>query len=197
MNIKKDYRKVDGEYKATVVVETDNAGGTIGFKVTDVESTAKNLNVDNYSPYTYEVVEYAGAEVTVQIKGSNKDYNYEEGESYEIAKLKVKAGESAVLVKGFTLLNTADLDMKDYLDGVTVTADSEKIGAKATANKTDELVVTFDKDYELDINKSATFAVSASFKDFDDYGRAVAYYIEDTGKVNIVEKKNGTRATIT
>jgi hypothetical protein len=36
------------------------------------------LNLDNYSPYTYEVVDYKGAEVTVTIKGTNKDYNYEE-----------------------------------------------------------------------------------------------------------------------
>ena len=112
LNIKKDYRKVDGEFKATVVVTTSGAAGTIGFKVTDVESTAKNLNLDNYNPYTYEVVDYKAAAVTVTMKGNAKDYNYEEGESYEVAKLKIKADGNAVLVKGFTLKNASGLDMQ-------------------------------------------------------------------------------------
>ena len=63
LSIKKDYRKVDGTYTATVVVETKGASlGTIGFKVTDADSTAKNLNVDNYNPYTYEIIDYTGSE---------------------------------------------------------------------------------------------------------------------------------------
>jgi hypothetical protein len=197
LNIKKDYRKVDGSFKATIVVTTSGAAGTIGFKVTDVESTAKNLNLDNYKPYTYEVVDYKGAEVTVTIKGNAKDYNYEEGESYEVAKLKIKAGGNAVLVKGFTLKNASGLDMQKYLDGVTVLADGEEISATATANKSDELVVSFKKDYEIAMNKSATFAVNATFADFDDYGETLAYYLEKTSSINVVESKNGTRTTVT
>ena len=197
LNIKKDYRKVNGEFKATIVVSTSGAAGTIGFKVTDVESTAKNLNLDNYSPYTYEVVDYAGAEVTVTIKGTAKDYNYEEGESYEVAKLKLKAGNNAILVKGFTLKNNWKLDMQKFLDKAVVKADSEEIKATVTANKDDELVVSFAKDYEIAMNKSATFAVNATFADFDDYGETVAYYVEKSSSVNVVESKNGTRTTVT
>ena len=197
LNIKKDYRKVDGSFKATIVVTTSGAAGTIGFKVTDVESTAKNLNLDNYKPYTYEVVDYKGAEVTVTIKGNAKEYNYEEGESYEVAKLKIKAWGNAVLVKGITLKNASGLDMQKYLDGVTVLADGEEISATATANKSDELVVSFKKDYEIAMNKSATFAVNATFADFDDYGGTLDYYVEKSSSINVIESKNGTRTTVT
>ena len=197
LNIKKDYRKVDGEFKATIVVSTSGAAGTIGFKVADVESTAKNLNLDNYSPYTYEVVDYAGAEVTVTMKGTAKDYNYEEGESYEVAKLKLKAGNNTILVKGFTLKNNWKLDMQKFLDKAVVKADSEEISATVSANKDDELVVSFAKDYEIAMNKSATFAVNATFADFDDYGETVAYYVEKSSSINVVESKNGTRTTVT
>jgi hypothetical protein len=33
------------------------------------------------------------------MKGTPKTYNYEEGESYEIARVKVSAGDNAVLVR--------------------------------------------------------------------------------------------------
>ena len=70
LSIKKDYRNVDGTYTATVVARLtgSNAGGTIGFKVIDADSSAKNLNLDDYTPYTYEMVSYSGATVTVDIR---------------------------------------------------------------------------------------------------------------------------------
>ena len=196
LNIKKDYRKVDGDFEATVVVTTSGAAGTIGFKVTDVESTAKNLNLDDYNPYTYEVVEYVGSTVTVELKGSNKTYNYEDWESYEVARLKVSAGDNAVLIKGFTLTNAGKVDMKESLDELTVKADSKEIKAKASVNKDDELVVSFNEDVLIDINKKVTFVLEASFKDFDDYGESVEYYIAEEGDFNAVEKKNGTRVNL-
>jgi len=196
LNLKKDYRKVDGEFEATVVVTTSGAAGTIGFKVTDVESTAKNLNLDDYNPYTYEVVEYKGSEVAIELKGSNKTYNYEEGESYEVARVKVSAWDAAVLVKGMTLTNDGKVDMKESLDELTVKVDSKEVKAKASVNKDDELVITFNEDVEIDINKKATFILEASFKDFDDYGESVKYYIADTADFNAIEKKNGTRVTL-
>jgi hypothetical protein len=197
LSIKKDYRNVDGEYIATIVVNTANAGGTIGFKVVDVDSTAKNLNVDNYTPYTYEVVDYTGSAVKVELKGSDKDYNYEDGNSYEIARLKVAATNKDIVVKGFTLTNKADkaLDMKEFLDELTVTVDSKDVKANYSVNKDDELVVTFKEDVEIAMNKSALFVLSASFKDFDGYGDAVKYYIADESDFNAVEKKNETRVT--
>ena len=204
LSIKKDYRKVDGTYTATVVVETKGASlGTIGFKVTDADSTAKNLNVDNYNPYTYEIIDYTGSEVTVNIKWSNKNYNYEEGKSYEIARLQIKATNKDILVNGFTLTNDVKgltdvraLDMKEFLDDLTVVVNSKEIKAKATVNKDDELVVTFNESVEVAMNKTALFVLSASFKDFDAYGDSVRYYVAESADINAVEKKNTTRVTL-
>jgi hypothetical protein len=47
------------------------------------------------------------------------------------------------------------------------------------------------------MNKKATFVLSASFKDFDDYGESVQYYVDEDADFNAVEKKNGTRVEIT
>ena len=107
LNLKKGYRTVDGNFYATVVVKLDGeakAGSTIGFKVVDVESTAENVDLRDYSPYTYDTVVYNGSRVVLTAKGTEKSYNYEAGESYEISRFKVKAADSsALLVKGFTL----------------------------------------------------------------------------------------------
>lgn len=196
LSLKKGYRTVDGTLEATLVVTTSGAAGTMWFKVTDVDSTAANLNLKDYSPNIYDVVDYAGKTVYVEIKGTDKDYNYEEGKSYEVARLKLKAGENAVLVKGFTLTNDGKLDMGEFLDELTVTAEGKEVkGLKYSVNKDDELVISFD-DVTIDINKNATFVISASFKEFDDYGETVAYYVAETADVNAVEKKNGTRVQL-
>ena len=199
LSIKKDYRSVDGTYVATVVAKLtgNNVGGTIGFKVIDAESSAKNLNLDDYTPYTYDMVQYSGSTVTVDIKGtSGKNYNYVEGESYEIARLKVKAGSSIIYLKGFTLTNDGTLDMGEFLDKLTVKVDGKDVeGLKYSVNKDDQLVISFDE-MTIDMNKSALFVISASLKDFDDYGDAVAYYLEEESDINAVEKKTGARLTV-
>ncbi len=199
LSIKKDYRSVDGTFVATVVAKLtgSNVGGTIGFKVIDAESSAKNLNLDDYTPYTYDMVQYSGNTVTVDIKGTDgKNYNYEEWNSYEIARLKVKAGWSIIYLKGFTLTNDGTLDMADFLDKLTVKADGKDVeGLKFSVNKDDQLVITFD-DMTIDMNKSALFVISASFKDFDDYGKTVAYYLEKDSDINAVEKKTWARLTV-
>ena len=79
--------------------------------------------------------------------------------------------------------------MAEFLDKLTVTVDSKEIKAKASVNKDDELIVSFD-DVEVAMNKTALFVLSASFKDFDGYGDAVQYYVADSSHVNAVEKKN-------
>jgi hypothetical protein len=80
LKIKKEYRDMEESNALTIVLRTTNtakAGGTIGFKVTDVDASAKNLDLSDYNPYTYDLVEYNGAEVTVSVKGNDKTYNYE------------------------------------------------------------------------------------------------------------------------
>ena len=196
LSLKKGYRTVDGKLEATLVVTTSGADGTMGFKVTNVDSTAANVNLDDYSANLYDVVGYSSEEVFVEIKGTAKDYNYEEGKSYEVARLKVKAGNSAINVKGFTLTNASGLDVGEFLDELTVTSEGKDVkGLKYSVNKDDELVISFDE-VKIDINKNATFVISASFKEFDDYGETIAYYIAEPADVNAVEVKNGSRVKL-
>ena len=200
LSLKKDYRTVDGTFDATIVVRMVSwaaAGQTVGFKVVDAVSTAKNLNLDDYTPYTYETVVYNGAALDIEMKGNVKDYNYEAGEKYEVARLKATAHTSTIYVKGFTLTNASGLDVREYLDKLTVTVAGKDVsGLKYSVNKDDELVVSFD-DYAIEMNKNATFVVEASFaEDFDEYGETIAYYVESSEDVNAVEKKTGARVTV-
>ena len=130
LKIKKEYRDMDASNALTIVLRTSDtakAGGTIGFKVTDVDASAKNLDISKYNPYTYELVEYDGSKVTLSVKGNDKSYNYEEGEFYEVSRVKVKAGASMLSLNGITLTN------KGWK--VTYTADYDTTGDKCPNSK--------------------------------------------------------------
>jgi hypothetical protein len=137
LKIKKEYREMDANNAITVVLRTakftadysgSKVGSTIGFKVTDVDASAKNLDISDYNPYTYDLVSYDGSKVTVSVKGNDKTYNYEEGAFYEVSRLKVKAGASILSVHGVTLTNKGTgsnvaLDLDEFVKDVKVTAD--------------------------------------------------------------------------
>jgi len=210
LTIKKDYRKVDGTYKATVVLVTNDLsdvegkknGSTIGFKVVSAESTAKNLNLDDYDPYTYDLVNYDGSKVQFSDRNSNeKTYSWEAGKLYEVAKFRVKApADSAILVKGFTLTDedTTDnwIEADKFAQDVEVTVNGEKVkGLKWNFNKSDELVISFDE-VEIAGKETATIVVNMSLnEEFDNIGAWSMYYIEDLTKFNAVDKKTGTRVS--
>ena len=201
LSIKKDYRAVDGSLNATVVVSATSAlkvGSTIGFKVIAVESSAENLNLDNYKPYTYDVVAYDGSQISFTVRWASKEYNYEAGKSYEIAKFQVKApADTAILARGFTLKNDGELDLNEFLDKVTVTFDGEKVdGLKYNTNKNKELIISFDE-VEIAAKKNGTFVVNMTLADdFDEYNKAVHAYIASYDKFSAVDKKTESRVRI-
>jgi hypothetical protein len=133
-------------------------------------------------------------------KGANgKNYNYEAGSSYEIARFKVTTNNAAILMNGFTLKNPANytnaVDMDKFLSDVEVTLDGKAIKAKYSVNRDQELTISFDET-ELAAKKNAIFVVSASFsEDFDDYSKSTFYGIAD-GDFNAVEKKTGARVKL-
>ena len=200
LSINKDWRKVDGSLNATIVVKLKNTGhSSIGFKVVDVVSTAEDLDIDNYSPTEYEIVSYAAVKASFDPKGAVKNYNYEEGESYEVAKFKVKAATSPLLVKGFTLTNKyaglVKLDMKEFLDDVKVMMDWEEIKWANFSVDGDKLTVSF-KEVEIEAKGNATFAVEIILADFDGYGQGVLFWLANASDLNATEKKTWAKVSL-
>jgi len=209
--IKKDYRKVDGEMNATIVLlaegDLDNdgvadngktitkPGATFGFKVIDVTSTAEDLDLGNYKPATYEAIAFDGAKVTVtQRKAAKpKTYNFQAGEMYEVAKFKVESPEdSAIKVSGFTLEDmSASLDVKKFLDEVEVTIDGKEVSKlSAEANDSHELAISF-KDVEIAAKSRAEVIVKMSLSDdLDKFGDTVEYEVT---KLNATDSKVSSR----
>ena len=210
LNIKKEYKTFDNDDTITIVIETNNLntpaaytkyGTSIGFKVVSVDSTAKNLDISNYSPYLYDMIEYAGSNVTVNVKGKDTKYHYEAGKAYEVARFQVKASNSAIKVDGFTLTNdpaNTKLDLDKYLDNVVVSLSdgTELSNVRFDANKDDELKVTFDP-VEVAINKSVIFVVEVSLKDLDKFNTEILFNFAKSSDVNAKESKNDVRATVT
>jgi hypothetical protein len=85
------------------------------------------------------------------------------------------ASNAAILVNGLTLTQDSTLvknmDLSKFVDEVLVSVDGKEINAKSSV-KRDEIKLSFDGQ-EIAINKSSTFTVSVTLKDFDDLGSAI------------------------
>ena len=202
LNIKKEYRSLKKEGTVTIVVQTAagvKAGGTMGFKVTDVVSSAKDLNLAKYSPFTYDMVVFNGSEVTVKGNGAaTNTYNYVEGDAYNVARFQLKAGDAALLVNGFTLTNIAGnkLDMTKFVDKVEVLANGTPLkGVTFKTTRDDKLVLSFDRQ-EIDMRGRVTYVVRATLKDFDDYSKMLQLKINEASDFNAIEKKTQTRVSV-
>ena len=211
LKIKKEYREMDETNSLTIVLRTakftssysgSKVGSTIGFKVTDVDASAKNLDISDYTPYTYELATYAGSEITVSAKGNEKVYNYEEGEYYEVSRLKVTAGSSIISLNGVTLTNQKTgslsmLDLEEFVSDVKVTADGKEVkGLKYNVTKDNELVLSWDT-IEIEINKNVQLAVSIAMEGLDKFGDKVRLVVKEEGDVNAIEKKTWARVSVT
>ena len=198
LSLKKGYRAVDGTLNAIVRVKTNEASwATIGFKVVDVTSTAKDVDLGNYSPFEYDIIEYTAGDLSISANATEKNYNYVAGESYEVAKFKLRAGTSAVKVRGFTLTNNEGLSDEEFVDEVVVTFDGKEVkGLRYDFDNDDKLVVSFDAE-EIAINKNATIVVKATFtEDFDEYNEAIQYYVAETTDIKAVESKTSSQVTV-
>ena len=220
LTIKKDYKTVDGTLNATIVVETYQFGDsmqsilatfwgtTLGFKVTDVTSTAADVDLGNYKAYTYNVVLYDGTEAKVTARWGSKEYNWEASESYEVSKFKFKApDDSAILVKGFTLTNEesedADeddvlMDVYDFLDAgeVEVTVAGKSVKATTSLNKEEELAISFKNPVEIAAKANVEFVVTAKLNsDFDEYGEYIHFVIAKSSDISATDK-NWARITV-
>ena len=212
LTLKKDYKKVDGSFNAVIVVETypvdgeeDDNGNeysssasligstTLGFKVTDVSSTAKDVDLGNYKAYTYNVVLYNGTLAKITAKGWEKDHNYE-GKAVEVSKFKIKAPDnSAIKVTGFTLTNTGTLDIYDTVDAsdVEVTVDGKTVKADVKINKDEEMTISLKETLELSAKQQVQVVVYTKFNsDFEDYGSTVILEVAKASDLSATDKNN-------
>ena len=209
LNLKKDYKEFNSEDTITIVVKTNtfsatyatwSQGTNMWFKVTAVDSSAKNLDIANYDAYLYDMVVYNGNDVNVDLKGKDKSYNYSANEAFEVAKVKVTATNAAIKVNGFTLTNEKKnaatvMDLDEFVDKVIVSVDGTEVRGLKYSLKRDELRVTFD-DYEIAINKNAQFVVEVVLKDFDKYGEAISLKLADSSDLSVQELKTSARANV-
>ena len=215
LNLKKDYKEFNSEDTITIVVKTNtfsatyatwSQGTNMWFKVTAVDSSAKNLDIANYDAYLYDMVVYNGNDVNVDLKGKSKSYNYSPDEAFEVAKVKVTATNAAIKVNGFTLKNeeitvasggtkATVMDLDEFVDKVIVSVDGTEVRWLKYSLKRDELRVTFD-DYEIAINKNAQFVVEVTLKDFDKYGEAISLKLADSSDLSVQEVKTSARANV-
>lgn len=198
--VKRDFRDVKDTTYAVVVKlkNTANPAGTIGFKVVDVESSAKNLVLPKGNANLYSMVKYDGTEVTILKKGTTRSYYYNGNEHYEVARLQVKASNAAVEVNGFTLTNnTANkLDFGRYLDDVVVLRDNVAMKNVTFSVKNDELRINFTKD-TIEARKNALYTVKIKLAGLDRFTDKVKFELRSEGDFSAVEAKTNARVSFT
>ena len=200
LTINRDYRQMEKSDLFTIVVEVASAAsgtkvGTLGFKVKDIVSSAKNLDLSSYTPYQYDMVNYDGTDVALEVKGKDRTYNYTANEKYEVSRLQVKASNAAVLVRGFTMKNDGNLDLGRYVKTVEVLVDNEPVKGLKTEVKRDDVIVSFDN-VKIDIRKNATFVVNVVLQDLDRFGDTIKLVLESTADFSAIEEKTQARVSI-
>ena len=204
LSLKKDYKEIGKDASFIVVVETAEGSASelkvtnIGFKVTDVDSSAKNLDLSKYDANLYDFVDYSGNWVQVEFKGKTTDttYNYEAWKFYDVAKMRVYATKAAVSVNGFKLTSLGNLDLDDNVDEVEVLADGKVLENVKFSVKNDELNISFDSQ-EIAINKNVTFTVRIALTDeFEDFAHTVRFWLEETTDLYVTETKNKVRVDV-
>jgi hypothetical protein len=194
--IKREFRDAkEATYVVVVDVEPGaNAAGTIGFKVVDAESSAKNLVLPKGNANLYSMVKYEGSQIKLAPKGQPRNYYYSEKEAYEVARLQVRAGDAAIDVNGFTLTNKGSLDLDRYLDAVEVTKDGVAMKNVTFSMNKDELRVNFTKD-AVESKKTALYVVKVKLSGLDKFGQNVKFEISESADFAAVEAKTNARVT--
>ncbi len=200
LSIKSDYKELDKSEVVTIVVETDGTAatydGTVGFKVTEVDTSAENVEIEKYTPYEYSFVSYGWTTVDLTWKGKADTYNYEAGASFEIAKFKLEAWSSAVSVKWFTLTNAGSIDLEDNLADVEVLIAGEAVKGLEWSVDKKELKINFN-DVEIAAKANAMVTVNVTLVDtFEDFNEDIDVSIVKSSHINAVEKKTGARVSL-
>ena len=93
------------------------------------------------------MVVYNWSNVNVEVKWKPNTYNYAEWDFYEVARLKVTAGNTPVDVNWFSFTNNPELtklDLSDFADDVRVVANGEEVKHVSFNAKKSDFDVTFD-----------------------------------------------------
>jgi len=200
LSINKDYRTFKGKKSFVIVVSTPEGSGSsdlgtnIGFKVTEVNSTASDQKINvSKNANKYPFADYTADGVKVENKGSDKKYDYVEDKMYEVAKMKIISKDVAIKISGLTLTNSGDVDLDD-IEKVEVLMDGEKVKNVDFSVKKDDLTVTF-AEQEIAIKSNAVLTINVSFANFEDFGKHLQFSVKSSD-VNMKEVKNDVRVKI-
>ena len=194
LTIKKDYRV--NLRNATIVAtisESDNSQ-TIWFRVIDVESTAMNLDLDNYSPSIYDIVRYDANEATVYIPSGNIKHVYNSNEEFDLATFDLKCNTRCV-INWFSLTNNWNIDLAD-LDWFKVFIwNTQVYGLRYNIKSDNNLTLTFD-DKNIDTSKITTIRVVGKVNNLNEYWKYLQLWSTTISDFKLIESKTSTRMSV-
>ncbi len=202
LTFKKDFRDMGKESTFVIVVQLKATAikGTIGFKVTDVASSAKNLDIKKYTPNTYQMIEYDGSDVNLSDKATARSYSYNAGESYEVARLQARTSAVPIVVNGFTFTQCVgakcmDLTKDVNVKKVEVLKDGTALKGVTFSATRDGLTVNLNKD-TVEARKSALYVVKVTLEGMEKFGNIIQLGIEKAADFRAIESKTNARVSV-
>ncbi|MDR0860934.1 MAG: hypothetical protein LBO09_08445, partial [Candidatus Peribacteria bacterium] len=166
-----------------VVQLTGEAGSLVSFKITDVNSSAKNLSISQALTTTYHLTNYAvaSADFKATVTPANTDYQVGSASEYIIGKFTVKSTENTKgEKKDISLLKVAlnasgSFDIAN-LGAIKVYRDSKEVQSNVEIEK-DVITLYFDGDV-IEGGKSALYTIAAEVETLDRDGDTLQLYVD-------------------
>lgn len=157
--------KVKSDEVLDLVVQLEaSVGAEIAFKITDVDSSAKNLSISKKVTSTYRTAAYEVGSLEFDINGSNAAVEYKLGEqnTYELGKFEIDntsraSDDKDIKVQSIVLKNLGGGDLTN-LKNIKVYRDSEVVSKSASV---DSKNLTLVLNNVIESGKKAIYTIEA------------------------------------
>jgi hypothetical protein len=193
--------KVKKSESIDLVVQLEaSVGAQIAFRITDVDSSAKNVSVNNKVTTTYQTASYTVASTTFSRNGGLTGATYQMGEQssyilgqFSIANDSPSADDKDIKIQSLVLRNGGSADLSN-LRNVKVYRDSKVVSSEVTVDSKNLTIVLNDT---IESGRKAIYTIEAEITYVDAASEDYQLSLSKVEDLVAVEKTTNFRTTNT
>jgi hypothetical protein len=182
-----------------LVVQLDAAAGAeVAFRITDIDSSAKNLNIKNKITSTYRTADYTVAELTFYKRGTNAEYKMGEQSTSLLGEFEVTnvadtghKDDRAVKVQSLVLKQNGTADLTN-LKNIKVYRDSKVVSSDVTVDSKNMTIVLNDV---IEHGRKAIYSIEAEVTYVDQATDTYIFALNKQEDLVAVENSSNFRTT--